>query len=319
MAILEHQSSNRQYTLNSSHLVGRSDACTLRLDSPQVSLEHAAFHWNGAGWELKDLASRNGTLVGQHQLAPGQLTVLEEGARVAFGDPDDIYVLIDAGPPEACAYARDGVIIHAEDGLLALPSEANCLFLVHEDEPGQWFVQASDGSQRAVDSGDTLTGPDGWWRLSLPQVQHRTDTPARAGLRSSDLGLHFAVSLDEEDVVVTVTHRKGSNQLDRRANSYLLLTLARERLRDSADPDLPEPERGWIARDTLMRLMPADPDNPMTAQKLTMEIYRVRKRFQRLGVVDHTAVIERRWSSGKVRLAIADIEIAAPGTPGARR
>ncbi|MFY0570842.1 hypothetical protein ACN28E_44390 [Archangium lansingense] len=55
--------------------------------------------------------------------------------------------------------------------------------------------------------------------------------------------LKIGVSRDEEHVVVTVEHQGPQYDLAPRSHYYLLATVARIRLKESA---LPESERGWV-------------------------------------------------------------------------
>lgn len=45
-------------------VVGRGAECGLMIEDPRVSKQHARLAWNGTGWRLEDLDSKDGTSVG---------------------------------------------------------------------------------------------------------------------------------------------------------------------------------------------------------------------------------------------------------------
>ncbi len=51
-----------------------------------VSSRHARLRWDGAGWWLEDLGSKNGTSVNGERLAPWAARRVAPGARVQLGD-----------------------------------------------------------------------------------------------------------------------------------------------------------------------------------------------------------------------------------------
>jgi pSer/pThr/pTyr-binding forkhead associated (FHA) protein len=63
-------------------VVGRAADCGLVLEDPKVSKHHAELRWDGAGWRLFDLGSKNGTSV-NGRLARG--ATLRDGDWVSFG------------------------------------------------------------------------------------------------------------------------------------------------------------------------------------------------------------------------------------------
>ncbi|MCA9539675.1 MAG: FHA domain-containing protein [Myxococcales bacterium] len=119
VGILEQRRTGRRFTLAASTLVGRSSNCTLVLDEPEVSSQHAALFFGERGWAVRDLGSRNGTALQGAAVLAGKRLVVEAGAEIAFAG--DVWVLADAGPPVATAVAPDGRRHHAVDELLALP------------------------------------------------------------------------------------------------------------------------------------------------------------------------------------------------------
>jgi hypothetical protein len=121
--------------------------------------------------------------------------------------------------------------------------------------------------------------------------------------------------------MVTVVHRSGTRSLDPRADSHLLLELARIRLGASGRPsgdgsgdelgegsgEDADAEQGWVGREQFLDQFE---DGGRTVEWLNTEIYRVRNRFRGLGVVDADRLIERRSSRPpRIRLRVRDIRI----------
>lgn len=316
MGQLEHSATQATHTLSANHLVGRSHACGLRVSSPLVSAEHAVFRWNGVGWELRDLASSNGTFVDEQRLRSGQTIRLERGSRIAFGNAVDLYTLVDDSPPAACAYTPGGHIVHPVAGVLAIPSQDDCECLIHEQAPGKWFRALPDGGDEPVDHGRRLCVRGQWWELELPIILEPTKPSGVGDMFVGELRLLLEVSADEEDVSVTVIHRRGHFHLDSRASSYLLLMLARERLADQARPELADTEHGWLSREQLLDMLKSDITTP---SRLNVEIYRIRNRFRKLGVKDASEIIERRPASLRLRLGVGNVEVVSHARkPGGR-
>jgi hypothetical protein len=65
-----------------SLVIGRDPACELVLEDPRVSKRHARLEWNGAGWSLEDLSSKNGTFVDG---APAAGAPLKDDQWISFG------------------------------------------------------------------------------------------------------------------------------------------------------------------------------------------------------------------------------------------
>jgi hypothetical protein len=62
--------------------VGRGPDCGLVLEDSRVSKLHARVQWDGEGWRLQDLGSKNGTSVDG---APAAERFLASGSRISFG------------------------------------------------------------------------------------------------------------------------------------------------------------------------------------------------------------------------------------------
>ena len=122
---------------------------------------------------------------------------------------------------------------------------------------------------------------------------------ARLGLSLDSLELRFAVSADEEHVTLTATSPHGPLDLGSRSHHYALLTLARARLVDAGDADLPGSSHGWIVQEDLADML------RVTRTQLNLLIFRARKQLEALGVENAQDLVERRRDTNQVRIGVS--------------
>jgi len=304
MAILRTADRASYFALASHGLVGRSPACTLRLDAPEVSGEHARIAYADGRWHVRDLGSRNGTFVNGARVHPGAPRPLSTGDRIGFGDPSAAFTLADASPPVAMARRLStDAMMPAEDRMLALPSPDAPAACVFEGERGEWIVEI-DGLARAARDGEVVTVAGEAFMLHLPVAVVSTVDAGARRLTLADCEIGLRVSQDEERVEVTLLGAGGARVIAPRAHHYTLLTLARARLRDADAAGLVEAQRGWMSVEDLCRALAMDEG------RLNVDIYRIRQDFAGLGVADAAAVIERRRGSRQLRVSTARITVA---------
>ncbi|NUQ72587.1 MAG: FHA domain-containing protein [Polyangiaceae bacterium] len=303
MGILEDIETKRRFTLGPRCLVGRHASCDLSFNDPRVSGEHAIVRWVDGRWELKDLASRNGTFVGKRRLTAGERVTLGPGDVVTLGGPGIGFVVADASAPAPTArHGKTGEVRVAADQVLVLPSEERPIVTVFEDAMGRWVAEREDGAVPVQDHELVLVEGEPWV-LELP-VGLRSTWDASAGRILETISLRFSVSPDEEHVDVTLLDDQGSVPLPSRSFHYLLLTLARLRKEDEARAS---EDRGWADREELCRMLAVD------SLKLNVDICRARKQLGELGVHGAAGLIERRAGSGQIRIGIDRLEISLRG------
>jgi hypothetical protein len=289
--------------------VGRSHACALRLDSRRVSGEHATLRWSGSGWTLRDLHSSNGTFVDQRRLEPGQATPVRAGMRIAFGDQDNLFEITDDSPPVAVARPAEGEPLIAQGGVLCLPEQGDPEYFIFEDDPGiwpgRWFVESRDGSCRRLRDREELCSGGRIWCIELPLTWERTSRLDEASIRIANIGLRIRVSRNEEHVEITIRHAGTELPLPSRSHSYLLATLARQRVYDVTQPGLPEADHGWVYVSDLMRMLDT------SEMMINVFTHRARAQFLEVSVIDAANLIERRRTSREIRLGVRDIEFVA--------
>ncbi|KYF83866.1 hypothetical protein BE18_35115 [Sorangium cellulosum] len=288
--------------LRSRMLIGRSAACDLRVKNPRVSSEHAGLGWTGAGWEVRDLGSKNGTFVGERRLAVGERTPLLPGDLLTLGTPRPpatAFVLADAEAPAASArQAQTGVVRAASAGLIVLPDDENPRASVVEQHDGSWAVEAQ-GTARLASDRETVVVDGQAWILDLPQRSSSTVDGGGAPTLST-IALRFAVSRNEERVHITVVCPDRDIELPARSHHYLLVTLARARLAAAAEPPA---QRGWLDRDELCRMLATD------ELRLNVEVCRARKQFSALGIQDAASIVDRRVGTGQIRLGVERVDL----------
>ena len=91
LTLFETDCPARQILLDESsrYLIGRDESCTISINDPTLSRRHARVAFRDGAWQLADLASKNGTLVGgrrisHHPLADGEW--IELGGTLACFD-----------------------------------------------------------------------------------------------------------------------------------------------------------------------------------------------------------------------------------------
>ncbi len=289
MAILRHMGTGDAVALAARVVVGRAHTAGLVVAAPKVSGEHAVLSWSGQRWEVRDLGSRNGTFLDGRRVVAGEAEPLVVGSRLTFGDAAPAFVLEHAGAPGAMAVAGDGATLHARDGLLALPSTERPEVLVFADPAGGWVLESGD-ERRPVGDGERVTVAGTWFVLHFPRIVEGTAT-ADAGPTLDTVTLRFQVSRDEEHVRMQLVHRGKVIPTEPREHGYVLLTLARQRLADAAEPSA---EQGWLDRDQLLRMLQLD------ANGLNVAIYRARGQLAAAGLLDSAGIVEVRRGQRRI-------------------
>ncbi len=312
MGILKHRLTGRRRTLAARSLVGRAPFCVIRVDDRRVSAEHAAVFWTGVQWEVRDLGSSNGSTVDGQRLAPGERRALGAGAELSFGEAER-WLLEDALPPVANARCvATGEVRVAEGGLLALPSASEPRVSIFQGEEGRWLVEAEGPAREAVDLEPIAIALDAAspWILSVPPLDSvEVPSTLELDLRQSTLAavtLRLVVSRDEEHVALSLVRGvrgREVKELGARTHNYLLLVLARARLRDRDAGTLPPAEQGWMYVDEVCEALQLD------AQQLALGIYRARNLLAQAGVADAGTLVERRSMSHQIRLGTSQVEV----------
>ena len=304
MGLLLDPRSARLIALSAHTLIGRSSACLIVLDDPRASAEHAAITWSGQHWEARDLGSLNGTWLDGRRLTAGERAPVRRAARVAFGGGAP-WILVDDLPvgPTARNEAT-AETVHAASGMLALPSPAAPCATIYLRPDGTWMVELGN-ELRAIANGDAVDLGDTLWSVFLPDHLGPLPQTLKEGtaLLLGDIDLTFVPSQDEEHVDVRARTDDGKElEIPARSSHYLLLTLARARLRD-ARAGISVDEQGWMYATDLADML------HYTAERFNLEIFRSRSQFAKLGFVDAPRLIERRTTTRQLRLGVARLRV----------
>lgn len=294
--------SQRTIALRSRCLLGRSPACDVRADDPRVSGEHASLCWTSAGWEVRDLASKNGTFVDGRRLAVQERAALAAGSRIGLGAAAEApceVLLVDASPPMASAlHLGTGAVREAEGGVLLLPDDEHPRASLFEGGDGAWMLETASESF-AVSDGEVVLIDGERWRLDLPVASATMDVGSQT-MTIGAIALKIGVSADEERVEIRVVRSAEETLLPPRSYHYLLLTLARARLSGASAP---EAERGWLERADLCRMLKTD------EYRLNVDICRIRKQFATVGIQKASDVVQRRAGTGLLRLGVERVSV----------
>jgi hypothetical protein len=306
MGALRERSSGRICVLEPEHVVGRAANSSLRLLERHVSARHALLRATGGRWTLRDLGSRNGTFVDGKALKAGEEVILRRGSRIAFGRPGPEWELVDDAAPRAMIVPVDGgAPLLLEGDLLALPSNDDPRATLYRAD-GAWFLERPDDSVAPVANQQTFDVGGRVWRFCCAEDETMYNTtmrePAPIGTDVRQVALAFLVSSDEETVHLRATCGGKMLDMGARKHHYLLLTLARRRIKDVAG-GLPDSSCGWIDLDELAH------DPTMAPPLLNLDVFRIREQFAAAGIVDAAGIIERRPRARQLRIGTGQLSV----------
>jgi hypothetical protein len=272
-------------------------------------LHHATVRWSDAGqWEIEDLNSRNGTFVDGERLPPGVVRQLQTGTRIALGTADNHYDLEDASAPTLMLLPLGGgePLWPLDEQILALPTADAPTHTLYAHPSGLWLLEGPNDT-RPLQHGDIVAVDEARWRFSCPKAVNRTMTVPAAQLAVPsaapngfgtvrELQLLLKVSADEEMVLLSLSGGGQTRELDYRACFYLLLTLARCRLRQGLPRSIRVDSQGWVEVSALCEMLRKN------EQHLNIDIYRLRRVCAELGVLDPSNIVERRGPPRRLRL-----------------
>jgi hypothetical protein len=306
MGRLEQTVTHETTTLEPEFLIGRRTVAELHLDQAYVSSQHASIRWTGEAWEVRDLSSRNGTLVNGVTIKPGHGVRLKKGDRIAFGSPEQVWELVDDSAPRAMVVPLDarGEPLFVDGDILPLPSQENPSDTIFRGSDGAWYLEREDDvvvlrPQMIFESTKRR------YRFSCPELVTETSTVSFPEFVRGELArvkLLFRVSKEEEYVEIAVEREGRRDELPVRNFNYLLLLLARQRLAD-AGQKVPESACGWVDQETFIESIKSSPD------RLSIDVFRIRRQFAGLGITDAAKIVERRPSTKQLRIGVGALTI----------
>jgi hypothetical protein len=301
MATITRHSDGRSVRLGGTTTVGRSSGTDLSLPDPLVSGLHARILYRRGVWTVDDLNSRNGTLVNGEAIRRDKPHSLRAGDVLTFGVKTEVWTVSDVGAPSLFARTPDGEEAEGDD-MLVLPNENDPVVTIYQGPNGHWVAERA-GEVLEVQDGHDIAVNGVSWRVHIPEAVAETMENIELAPAAEEFSFHFAVSTDEEHVELEA--RLGDRRFDlkSRAHHYLLLTLARARLADAEDPELPPTAQGWVYQDDLARMLRLD-DNA-----IYLAVFRARKQLKKAGIARAASLVERRASTRQLRLGISELHI----------
>ena len=303
MGAIRDRSTGEIYELEVECVIGRAPGCSLRVARPFVSGRHAKLFWDGGGWQLRDLVSRNGTFVDDQRLGPGSCRRLGPGSRIGVGVATSGWDLVDESPPGVLVNSlSEGHQVVVKDGILAIPSCDDPGAMVYRDADGRWVLEKANHSITPISSMQIFELGSGVWRFSCPpdppQDRNATDS---APARLAQIQLHFLVPPRQEPPQLRLMN--GRQTIEVVDCHRLLLTLARKRLADAA-AGLSEAALGWTSEDELAS------EARRWGIALNTEICRIRRQFGRTDVLDPGSIVVRRPRLRHLRIGTGRIVIS---------
>jgi hypothetical protein len=301
MATLQNIQTSQEIICRANHTLGRDRETNLTLLScPSASRNHATISWDGEGWQVKDI-SRNGTFINTVRIPRGQYQPIRLGDEIHFGSLNEAaWEISDLTPPITGLVPMDqGLAFIPLFDIVILPIE-QLEVIIYLSEKSQWVCEIN-GKSRTLAEGDVVGNSQQRWKF----IEGRPSTATTGGGLSpspNDIKFHFNASQNEEHVSLSLIVDNKDIDMGERNHHYLLLLLARQRLKDSENGIRPS-EQGWIDKNILINM------TGIIEQHLNIHLHRFRKRVA--SVTPHSAtlqqIIERR--PGELRFAYKDIVI----------
>ncbi|MEC7948827.1 MAG: FHA domain-containing protein [Myxococcota bacterium] len=301
MAMLLRRRDGARFDGGTPSLLGRDESCDLILTDSRVSQHHARLTFDGEGWHFEDLGSRNGSSINGRPAAPGGTAILSVGDVLVLGTPAETWEVHRLGPPPLLARSAAGVTTTGSD-YLGLPTADEPVATVYQRNTGRWVIEMPEGVRSVSHREQVIVGGT-VWRLFLPGTTPRTLEDQDRQLGIEEIRLCFTVSSDEEAVEIVLEHGERRTPLKTRSHHYMLLTLARERLRDAAQAGVPIAEQGWVYQEDLCRML------GLEASVVYLQVHRARRQLEAAGVVRAFDLVERRTGSGQIRLGVSDLSV----------
>jgi len=305
MGIVERTSDGSRWHLADRTLLGRSSKHVISVSDAVVSRHHAQLSWSNGFWELTDLDSQNGTSLCGQFLEPGKSQRLFRGATFHVGGPDGVaFRLVDIQPPAPFVVLPDGTHRSLDDDVVCLPSN---------DEPTMRMARA--GAECLVETDAASYAFVGWRSFATSHGSYHVFVPDPSAVTCDlmrphldELRIAFDVSSDEERVGIRLKGRTPDIRLRTRSLNYMLLTLARLRLREQQG-GVPEDEAGWVARDALADML------RLTSKQLSVWLARANAQLGKLGVRGGTRLVAKRRDGKELRLGVARIQVRRDSGP----
>ncbi len=307
MAKLQDRSTDELTILRPQHLIGRDQATShTAVNDPSISRLHASIMWNGHNWVIKD-TSTNGTYLNGVLVSSGNHKVLKKSDVLQFGSlAASHWVLIEDDAPKSLL-----VPLLDEDnnnpieltGVVLLPNEAAPEVTLYQNRSGLWVVE-TDEAVTILESGmSILTKHKNWVFIDANSADTTQQADSHIISAADPFNIRFSVSKDEEHVSMSVLNELMEIDLGERVHHYLMLLLARKRLKDIQN-GIESAEQGWVEMELLCQ------QSGLDEKHINLHIYRFRKQLIKANpaAMQLLQIIERR--RGMLRFAFTSVIIS---------
>lgn len=272
-------------------LVGRSRAADLRLDEPFVSGLHASLHYGDAGWEIRDLGSRNGTRVNGKVLERGSSITLVTNDQICFGNARQTWVVQSDAPPVPLAVSATGSVALGRDTMLPIPSADDPEVTIVLDPHHGWMLEpgGSDDS-RVVEDRETLNVGGQSWTLRVPVSTAVTRGMPRWEVSKATVSLRPPAN--GEVAVIRIDQGAAASTYEVGSAGVLAKVLIEARQQDT---------EGWIERERVLTQL------GITANHLNVLVFRLRKLFGDMGFANAPSTVQRQ--RGRMRIGCPNVRL----------
>jgi len=179
-------------------LIGRSQKCHLCAGSSSVSRRHCAITRSGTTVSIKDLGSRNGTLVNGQKIT-GEVE-LASGDEIAVGSLKFLMTIT----PGISNLKRPKVKTVAEAAERTAASEDSS---VAEDDITQWLLDTPSKPPQTMNETQTIQMDD-TNAIHLKKMAEQQESPQKSDNSSATQGASITEELPEEEQLEEETHSK---------------------------------------------------------------------------------------------------------------
>lgn len=305
MASIENIDSNEIVILHTYHMFGRNkDVCNTCIYGDAISRSHATIHWARPYWYIQD-HSKNGTWINGRLIH--QWTIkLKVGSHLQFGNMHcSPWEVLDLKAPadylRSLTIKNHFLFLHT---CHALPNDRQPLVSFYKSVNKKWIAETNE--RAIVLTHGTRVQVDGeQWEFIENSISSETQD---FGQVKHNAYLKFNLSPTEEDIRLKLVADGLEYDIGRRSYNYLLLALARKRLKDRSQ-GFGTDDQGWFSTERLKKEVGKELAREIDEYYLNLQIYRLRKHFvemQQFGNL-FSHIIERR--KGELRIAFPQLKI----------
>jgi hypothetical protein len=213
------------------------------------------------------------------------------------------WVLInDNGPKSMLVPIKSAEPALELEGVVVLPNEKKPEMTLYQEENGEWLCENNSGITPLESGSKISTANNSWYFINADTLDETKKADQNNHKINAKIKINFTVSRNEEHVSLGILFEDEPIDLGERTHHYLLLVLARKRLKD-VQLGIDKNEQGWLDKNLLCQQVGFDENH------LNIQIYRFRKQLiqARPAAMQLLQIIERR--RGELRFGLESVEI----------